>query len=68
MFDLSSFYSIQLLSFVTQKFLATVKDGGKSLLRKSGKFQRVGAHLGMQRMLVEKLVFNMIIASENHLW
>jgi len=44
-----------------------LKDGSKSLLRKSGKFQRVGAHLGMQRMLVEKLVFNMIIASENHL-
>ena len=45
----------------------TVKDGGKSLLRKSGKFQRVGAHLGIQRMLVEKLVSNVVITSENHL-
>jgi len=34
-------------------------------MREFGKFQLVGAHLGMQRMLVEKLVFNMIIASEN---
>ena len=43
------------------------KDGGKSLLRKAGKFRRVGAHLGMQRMFVEKLVFNVIITSRNHL-
>ena len=44
-----------------------LKDGGKSLLRKSGKFQRVGAHLGMQGMFVEKLVSNVLITSENHL-
>ena len=45
-----------------------VKDGGKSPLRRSGKFHVVGAQHNMQRMFDEKLVSNVIITSENHLY